>query len=471
MNHDPICTALCALEAMEGTELLTQSLTGFNDALLGLHQSYQLPIEDPLGFDCERKFSEQVRGLVLSHNRSAPDDAGGFNPIRAGQLKVKRLRLVDTFGKTVNLKFDQPHVSRSLREKDGNVIELPPRFVQPARLNLRWLSTVDGTTETSVAPTSTPICGWVVLDNFDASLLIYDASGRALGVISNGGGLWQAGWQMAPGEGSVERVWNIQDADLQRVATWLVGKAGKPAEWDPLLKGIETALENIDPEGFAHHEDLAVLMGRPLAVVRAHLGVALCGPPAIHQGPDALLVDMKAESRRTDQFEGVEIPIRLGADDRANDGLVAYWRETKAGLGEAVLRQQYQTGLPIRLAPSSEGQTLTMLVDPLAEVHATTGVLPTKSITIPASMYADALKRIEVTFRSLGPILTRVGRLDLPLPVEPGFAWSWIERDDRGWTSVASDVGATEDDGAFSGEIVAREGWLKLTKVDPTQAP
>jgi hypothetical protein len=84
-------------------------------------------------------------------------------------------------------------------------------------------------------------------------------------------------------------------------------------------------------------------------------------------------------------------------------------------------------------------------------------------------MYAAELKRLEVSFRSLGPILTRMGRLDLPLPIEPGYAWSWIERDDRGWSSVAGDVGASEDDGAFSGPILAREGWMRLTKVEPPE--
>jgi hypothetical protein len=477
MSDDPVCTALCGLDEMEGKQLLAQALTGFNDALLGLHQSYQLPIEDPLGFACEQEFAGRVRRLVGSHNRSAPDDAGGFNPIRAGRLDVKRLRLVDTFGQIEDLEFGEPRVSRSLRPKDGKGIVLPPRFVQPARLNLRWFSAKDDKTETSAAPTSTPICGWLVLDNLDRSLLVYDAGGRALGVISSGKsetdvlnsekrtGLWQAGWQAAPGEDSAATVWNIDDANLRRLAQWLIAQA-TTGDWEGLLNRVETALENIDPEGFAHHEDLAVLMGRPLAVVRAQLSVGLCGPPAIHQGQDALLVDMKGSARRTDAFEGVEIPIRLGEHQRANDGLVAYWRETDAGLGETAFWPQDDQGVTLRLAPASKPLTLTMLVDPLAEVHATTGVLPTKSITIPASMYAAALKGIEVTFRSQGPILTRMGRLDLPLPVEAGYAWSWIERDDRGWTSVASDVGATEDDGAFSGPIVAREGWLKLTKAN-----
>jgi hypothetical protein len=471
---------------MDEKEFLSQALTGVNDAFLGLHQSYQLAIGDPIGFASEQALAQRVRELVLSFNRSAPDDAGGFDPIRAGRFDVRKLRLVDTFGQIQDLdvKHAAKYASRSLRQGADSGVVLPPRFVQPARVNLRWLSTAVTTAATHKTPASTPICGWLIIDNLDRSLMVHDASGRALGVISSGSqtGLWQAGWQAAPGNDSATNVWNIEDPHLRQLAQWFVEQCGPqvwdrtlfveqcgPQVWDRTLARIEAALENIEPEGSAHHEDLAVLIGQPLAVVRAELSVSLAGPPAIHQGEHALFMDVGTGLRRTDSFEDVTIPIRLGAHERANDGLVAYWRETPKGLSAEAQWPQSDEVDAILMVPSSPPLTLTMLVDPLAEVHASSGVLPVKSITLPASMYAAELKRLEVSFRSLGPILTRMGRLDLPLPIEPGYAWSWIERDDRGWSSVAGDVGASEDDGAFSGPILAREGWMRLTKVEPPE--
>ncbi|MGK7865490.1 hypothetical protein [Falsiroseomonas sp. E2-1-a4] len=473
-GEDFVCTALCALGEMEGKQFLSQALTGFNDALLGLHQSYQLPVADPIGFASERALARRVRDLVLSFNRSAPDDAGHFEPIRTGRLEVKRLRLVDTFGQIQDLRVEgaAAAIARPLRGPGGDgAVVLPPRFVQLARVNLRWFPAA------GPAPAAGPICGWLILDNLDRSLLVHDAAGRALGVISGGSsagqsqGGWEAGWQAAPGNDPGMKVWNIEDPHLRRLATWFVQHAGSPDGWARILKKIEKALDNIDPEAATHHEDLAVLMGRPLAVVRAGLSLGLAGPPAIHQGEGALFMDIQSGARQTDRFEDVTIPVRLGAHERANDGLVAYWRETPKGLRDEAQWPQSDDIDPIFVAPSSalDPVTLTMLVDPLAEVHATSGILPTKAITIPPGMYAAQLKRLEVSFRSLGPILTRVGRLDLPLPIEPGYAWSWIERDDRGWSAVAGDVGAAEDDGAFSGPIVAREGWMRLTKVEPPE--
>jgi len=474
-ENDLVCTALCALREMEDKDFLSVALTGLNDALLGLHQSYQLPIADPIGFACEKALARRVRDLVLSFNRSAPDDAGRFEPIRAGRLKVKNLRLVDTFGQIVDLRVsDAPTaVARPLRaENERGVAVLPPRFVQPARVNLRWLPHAEGKAEAGAAPASTPICGWLILDTLDQSLLVQDVAGRALGVISSGSktGPWRAGWQAAPGDDAATRVWHIADPHLRRLATWFVDQSGSTG-WEHILESIDSALKNIAPEAAAHHEDLAVLMGRPLAVVRAGLSVSLAGPPAVNQAEDAFFADLQARARRTDGFEHIQIPVRLGGHERANDGLVAYWRETPDGLGkEAQWPQSYDVD-PIFVEPSSHLTpiTLTMLVDPLAEVHATSGILPTKAITIPSGMYAAELKRLEVSFRSLGPILTRAGRLDLALPDEPGYAWSWIERDDRGWSAVAYDVGASEDDGAFSGPIVARDGWMRLTKREPPE--
>ena len=142
---DVVCTALRALGEMDEKEFLSQALTGLNDAFLGRHQSYQLAIGDPIGFASEQALARRARDLVLSFNRSAPDDAGGFDPIRVGRLELRRLRLVDTFGQIQDLDVKQAVkvVSRSLRQPgDESGVLLPPRFVQPARVNLRWLSSV-----------------------------------------------------------------------------------------------------------------------------------------------------------------------------------------------------------------------------------------------------------------------------------------------------------------------------------------
>jgi CBS-domain-containing membrane protein len=48
-----------------------------------------------------------------------------------------------------------------------------------------------------------------------------------------------------------------------------------------------------------------------------------------------------------------------------------------------------------------------MLIDPRAKVHATTGILPTKDITLPSKYVDIALKNMEVYFR-IDPFLTKI---------------------------------------------------------------
>ncbi len=80
-------------------------------------------------------------------------------------------------------------------------------------------------------------------------------------------------------------------------------------------------------------------------------------------------------------------------------------------------------------------QLASLLVDPRARVHATCGALPTKSLSIPPEHYADALKAIRVTFLA-APVLTERDRIQLPLPAEPGWTWSWLQREPGRWREL-----------------------------------
>jgi hypothetical protein len=74
-------------------------------------------------------------------------------------------------------------------------------------------------------------------------------------------------------------------------------------------------------------------------------------------------------------------------------------------------------------------------MDPRGAVHATCGLLPVKAIDIPPELFAPQLADLRVTFRTR-PVLTDPDGVALPLPGEPGAAWSWIERDGERWHEV-----------------------------------
>ena len=454
---DPVATALHALEHLQTTPSLSQSLGGFNEGLLTRRQTLQLDVADPLAFDDYRRFSAAVRpyvqgptpgepttsdGMLLppylrGHNRSAPQPLGTFHPVRSGALRVRRLRLLDAFGRVLDLQWDRVVASRLLpASADGDLISLPPRFVQPARLGFRWLSADLGDQQLTELASHTPICGWVLPNHLEESLMFFRADGGALGSIDRGGR-----WQFAPGGGPVTPE-QVDDQHLRGVITHLLGSGATFLQ--NFHGALDSALENIDPPNLARQQETAVLIGRPLAVVRASVDLQLQGLPAVDQTWTALRRDLRTDVRQTAAVAGVLVPVRIGDFRQLGDGLVGFWAETVDGLdatfnaplsdpvNDPHIRTHADGEITVLQSPGSPAHTLTMLVDPRGAVHAACGVLPVKTIDIPAEQYTDALGRIEVTFTT-GPILSSPRDVEVPLPTEQEHTWSWVEANGTGW--------------------------------------
>ena len=357
--------------------------------------------------------------------------------MRSGALRVRRLRLLDAFGRVLDLQWDRVVASRLLpASADGDLISLPPRFVQPARLGFRWLSADLGDLQLTELASHTPICGWVLPNHLEESLMFFQPDGVALGSIDRGGR-----WQYAPGGVPVAPE-QVVDQHLRGVITHLLGTGA--AFLQNFHGAIDSALENIDPPNLTRQQETAVLIGRPLAIVRASVDLQLQGLPAVDQTWTALRRDLRSDTRQTAAVSGVQVPVRIGDFRQLGDGLVGFWQETADGLDitfnaplsdpidDPHIRTHADGEITVLQSPGSPAHTLTMLVDPRGAVHATCGVLPVKTIDIPAEQYTDALGRIEVTFTT-GPILSSPHDVEVPLPTEQEHTWSWVEVAGSGW--------------------------------------
>lgn len=449
---------------------LAQSLGGFNQALLMRKQTYQLAMADPLGFSDYQAWTDQVASAVANHNRSAPRMFSDFNPIRSGAMRLNRLRLVDSFGQLRDVAAEQIIRTQQMTTAGSDyLIWLPPRLMQPARVNLRWLSANQGDMEMNDAPITTPICGWVVPNNLDGSLMIYATSGAALGFIDA-----QVRWQYVPGGPNVEPT-AIENRYLRQMVQYVLQRTSDFLR--DFIVTIDNALDTIDPENAAAHTDLALLLGRPIALVRTSLDLELQGAPAIHQSWSALRLDLQQASRDDDGFAEVEFPIRIGEYQQLNDGVVGYWQELSDGsyadnifyapqssdlpVDDPLIRTHDQADMAIRQTVNAAPRYLTMLFDPRGSVHATSGIQPVKAITIPADQYADALGAIAITFLT-APILTNQGAINLPLPVEAGYRWSWLEQPTSEWQET-SEIGQVSPKATFEAPQTLHDGWLKLS--------
>ncbi len=470
---DTTNSVLCAYRHLRTLGCLSQSLSGFNDALLMRKQTMQLAPAEPLGFADYQAFTQAVRESVGNHNRSAPMPYENFHPIRNGALKLTRLRLIDTFGQIRDLDCSVVRAAERLTTPGSDqLVWLPPRLTQPALLHFRWLAANDTTRETNADPATSPICGWLLGNELDRSLLIYDASGQALGRVDQ-----RAIWRSAPGAPAKAAHEAISNQHLLQLVEWLIGRGA--AFLADFVALIDEASAQIDPENYAQHLDLALLVGRPFALVRASLALELHGLPAVHQGWDRLRPEYTDDGPGA--FTDVRFPIRLGDAGRLNDGLLGYWREAGGTYGDefhtpyAYGQITPYAGGPLCQAVAAPPQTLAMLVDPRAAVHAASGVVPTKAIGIPPEQYIAALRAIEATFM-FAPILSERGKISLPLPQEPGYAWSWLQPVPGGWAEVSTTpaIRLARFGALLAEQIVQRllqptVGWLEPVPGDPAR--
>ena len=440
------------VKALRELPLLSQGLSGTGQAMLMRELTLQMPVADPFASIVTQTFVTKVAGAIGGENAVAPMPEESFNPIRAGVLSVTRLRLVDAFGRFKDYTTPDVVVANglapppSLPAAAGQAF-LPPRITQPARLRFRWLSSSDDQVETNSHPATSPILGWVVPNHLDESLAIYDAAGTPMGEIGLSGDGKSSLFTPAAGGRfplgtPIEQVFAGANQHLADFAAG-VYDGGDATFLAPFFATIREALAFALPASFAEDAGTSVLLGQPLVLARASLGLDLYGPAATDESWASFAASLAANSPPGDSgLGGVRFPVELGALSQLDDTLVGYWIDT--GAGSAGFRDFYSpaaagaaggVGPPeqttLTLTPSfgaGDTTTVTVLMDPRGSVHATSGILPVKSIDIPRDQYGAALAAISATF-AIRPLLSGANT-GAPAAVQPKVAagqWAWVQ--------------------------------------------
>ncbi|MBI3260558.1 MAG: hypothetical protein HYZ54_13955 [Ignavibacteriae bacterium] len=219
-------------------------------------------------------------------------------------------------------------------------------------------------------------------------------------------------------------------------------------------------------------------MGRPLAVVRASRDLAVQGEPASRES----WPDLKYQVDQYDdgtyiagndyQFTKVDFPVKIGNISQTEDGLIGYFKDEDYGTFYApAVKNATDKVLPPGpnnlLVNCSEDQgslEISMLIEPRGKIHASTGILPVKSIEIPPDQYLDALQKLQLCFLT-SPILTSKSGLSLPLPSQTGGIWSWVENEGSAWSSKQQILPVTVDAVMNYGSQQLLEGWLNLANM------
>lgn len=435
-------------------------------------------LEQELGDSNFAALQQKVRDLrmlnVLSFNLSGIDSAlrQAGHAVRAGMLTFTSLRLVDAFGRKVELDRNRLRATPESWLSVGTTrgIAMPPRALRPGRVDFRLLAATDDTK--AAAELQSPLCGFLAIDYVDRALEVYDAAGAGLGQLRIDGNA--VVFEPAPGrealssERGTTGAWNPH---LGRVVQSLLDAgrviaSGRPDPLSSLLALIDAVRHTVDRRSNAE-EHLAFLLGAPIAVVRARA---------------ALQIDPDAGS------PAFEVTARLGSLAQLDDGLLGYvldtmpgriqtplaptLRLTEAGFGiDHALRDLpiLAPGAEVTLTSDGKPVHMTLLLMPGSGVYASSGVYPRTRQTLTKEWLDEGLKRMVPTF-AFGPLLVEPSRLQLPTPGTERFAWSWVHRTKPaggtdGWDQQPV---SPSNDRAFypNGVVLVEDGWLTGRRIE-----
>ena len=282
----------------EALNIQTISLDGLNDACGGFDRRYQLPVADPLIASDRLARVVEIAAEIDRFGGMEPCHSFGYAPLRTGYLTPGRLTMIDSFGIRAELAFSsndtQKAIASSIAPPAGATLPpltafLPPRFVQPARLDFRWLAAGTLATPMSDHPAAAPVCGWLSPNWRDTTLHVFDDSGQPLGAIATG----PAGphWIQLPHAGKPIFPHDVENRRLRLVVAWILERCDGDdhnARFNLFFQSLAHAEASIHPAGVEDHDVLHYLLSRPIAVVGAAVSVALRGLTQADPGIAAL---------------------------------------------------------------------------------------------------------------------------------------------------------------------------------------
>ena len=401
----------------------------------------------------------------------------------------------------------------------------PPRLVVPSRLMWRLSDPSDLSAEATEANLNqdnpelmiNPVAGFLLPDFIDEALEFFNAAGDPLGQVMHdsvtGGLAWEGGVGregaavtiptegLAPKEligGLIAK--GMIDADTAQRANPETANGESPLS--AFLRAVDTTSWSVEGNLNLSGASVASLVGRPIAVVTARLHLDIPSDLSLTgaYGDEATFVKKHLlEQAVHDKLKSVGFPVRLGDISKAHDGLYGYFinhdysklnlveasvagaaRVASFGNGFRALYGLTQNSLgadflpvpspldcPYFSAPKAlsvhNGQTvrLTLLMHPYARIHATTGILPRKSLELLREWVTPGITRIAPSAR-IGPVIIDPDKIRLPKIAAYGANQNWVHRDTPLTWREDPILSATQAALLPDGPTSIQEGYIRI---------
>lgn len=491
---------------LEPLDMASTSLDGIREQLLGIPYMGQLPLDTP------------ADGVTRKPIASALPV-----PFLGGTLRLDAMRIVDAFGRTLDLDTTRISTTRALEvQGTPNALLLRPRAQHVARWVMRFVGAPDpGATDPTLRADAfvdqvtpdvmvNPVAGFLLPDHIDESLEVFATDGTPIGELAHDSITGAVTWEPAPGRpvppdaGPFTGLAATQ-APIAELASGVLladvaarGLATPPASssLSAMLRAIDTTLWTVDTYAAIGSPSIAGLVGRPVAVVRATIRLDMPDDTG-----EVTITHVGGASARKAVFDAVRelhVPFRLGALERSDDALLGFYigddfahlhlvDKVVQSLAPASGRQQGalgQLGAPIDttsvpidhpyivaedelvVRPGQE-IVVTLLMLPAGKVHLTSGLLPRKALSLAEDWVGPGLKVMSPSVR-VGPVLVDPAEIRLPLIRALGPRLRFTRR--TGPLTWRDDPIKAATMTAYLPRMPheAQEGWIRVAPEDET---
>lgn len=472
-GQDCIMTA-SVKESIRTKVRLSQTLDGFSSSLLMREQGMApaLYLNDPV----QQPYIDIFKSLDGSALGERPVFDTLFAPMRAGFLSLSRLRIIDDMGRFQDI--DQPDIyaPESMRAPGtGSLVHylmLPPRILQPSRLAAYFITAGKREPEESLGMDGcSPICGFVLSNLLDYSLVVYRGDGTlagSLNVVQVGSGVC---WKSPPGVPVSQTIPYDLDPELYVFLQGLKASGVKTLQM--LIEYINVLQSN--KQCASHSPSRIELVGKPIAIARLCISLELMGEaePYRHYAGEQEL-DKTSET----SIYAARFPVLTGNLDNPADGTAGFFED--GDYQHIHVYEEYAEelslgcdpyfigGHQVELCPDSTLKILTVLFDPWSDITLTTGILPVRTIALEKNFVENVLQNTEVTY-FCSPILTG-NPLNIPVPHSDSLAFYWeAQKNDGAWDSTAllyEDENIPDPDG----QIYVAEGYIRILEKEQEES-
>jgi len=382
---------------------------------------------------------------------------------RGGRLRVKELRLIDTFGA----------VRTVVQPTAPCDCTLTPRLTHWARVQARFTraeSPLPAVAPQLAAPDAdavhSPLAGFLIYDAVEHALEFFNPSGNSLGQLRHDRVTKNVHWEGSPSQTNVATITHPVLARVQQVLQTGPDPIGNASALSAALSVFSTARLSVGPRQTTDSH-LSLLCGRPIVVLRARFELQVAGIGSSDQPVS-----------NTPALAPDGIRIRLGSLDQIDDGLLGFFMldSSNAWRMHVVPYYAQQTwkdpyivthsiiskDTSFILQPNVPREAI-LLLDGISAFHVQSGLLPRKRIHPGELVPARLMNNIMPTLR-VGPVLFSETARRISTAQLPEKHWSFVESTAEANTFKVTQLSPFAPALAEIPDSPLRvgEGWLRL---------